>query len=151
MAMAFRMGGLALGIGLVGGMTSGCFFQRTNLAETGAVAVEKVSPEPFLISHVRVARKRDKVVVAGVVEPRLPSTRLPLGHVDITIANSEGPTARKFGKLHLPKYFRWARKRLQRSRFEEEFPIIPGDGGKVTIKYHELLHLEGCGSYDEGC
>jgi len=143
--------GFALFLGLVVVVGSGCFLRKIDLIERGNVEIEKTSTvEHFPVSQVRVVQHREVVRVSGIVEAFPPSRNIPLGHVDITITLNNGKSIKKFVDIHTSSS-RWARNRFRRARFSEEFPLVLSAGAKVHIKYHELFHLKGCPSFDEGC
>lgn len=129
---------------------TGCALRGVNLVKAGTVSVEKVPSKRFLVTKARVRQKGEELLISGVVEPKSPYLRTPQGHVDITIATTDGQVIEKVRPMRYLRSGGGLRPWIP-SGFSARFPIVLSAGARIRVKHHMGLHPGGCPALDEGC
>jgi hypothetical protein len=119
---------------LIALLMTNCVSRRIDLVRTGTVLIEYVPSPKIYVSEAYVYQDGNRLVVSGKVKRRHASAISSSGHVDITILSPEGLIIKKASTLFLPRII--PRKGAQESLFTARFSVIPPQGSKIRVAFH---------------
>ena len=123
---------LLAGIGFMG-----CASDRSNLAESGIVYIERMPSSNKSILGVQAFADNDQLVINGRVKRHSASFVDGGGHIDIAVVGPEGDIIEQVSTKYVPRIIPRRKMRGMRgSYFEVRLPDVPPSGSTVRIAYH---------------
>lgn len=142
--------GFALALGST--LTIGCAGARPNLAESGALRVER--PDTPKASVTQAYLYRDEgggLLVSGKVKRDTGHAMALGGHVDVAVYGPEGRMLEQVSVSYLPGDLQqFKSQRRMGASFSARFPTMPPQGSTIRVAFHETRSLSELKGFDCG-